>query len=119
MDREFFVQNIKLLCKSKRVYPTVACRESGVGTSFITDITRGKTPSVAKVQMLAAYLGVSTSELLGEIPLTERREEDTKKAVTPKDDGPADEDARLMKLLKNSDPELKKAMIDFLTKAQK
>lgn len=66
MDRDVFVQNIKAFCQAKGVPPTVACRESGVGASFINDIRRGQTPSVAKVQMLAAYLGVTTSELLGE-----------------------------------------------------
>jgi len=66
MDREKFVQNIKSFCAIKGVKPTVACRESGVGASFINEIERGQTPSVAKVQLLAQYLGVSTSELLGE-----------------------------------------------------
>lgn len=66
MDREILVQNIKLFCKKKGVKQTVACRESGVGVSFVNDIVRGQTPSVAKVQMLADYLGVTTSELLGE-----------------------------------------------------
>ncbi len=51
----------------KGVKPTVACRESGVGSSFINNIeARNQTPSVEKVQMLATYLGVTTSELLGE-----------------------------------------------------
>lgn len=66
MDKIFLVQNIKRLCALKGVKPTVACRESGVGTSFINDIERGRTPSVEKVQLIAQYLGVSTSELLGE-----------------------------------------------------
>lgn len=66
MDREILVQNIKLLCEKKGIKQTVACRESGVGVSFVNDIVRGQTPSVAKVQMLANYLGVTTSELLGE-----------------------------------------------------
>ena len=66
MDRELFVQNIKKYCELRHVKPTTACRESGVGASFINDINRGQTPSVAKVQMLAEYLGVTTSELLGE-----------------------------------------------------
>ena len=68
MDRELFVQNIKDKCRAKGVKPTVACREAGVGTSFITDINKGKTPSVAKVQMLAQYLGCTVSDLLGEDP---------------------------------------------------
>ena len=66
MDREIFVQNIKLYCALKGVKPTVACRESGVGTSFIPDFKKGQTPSVAKVQMLAQYLGCTVSDLLGE-----------------------------------------------------
>lgn len=66
MDREQLVQNIKFYCDKKGVKQTVACRESGVGVSFINDITRGQTPSVAKVQLLADYLGVTTSQLLGE-----------------------------------------------------
>lgn len=68
MDRELFVQNIKDRCRAKGVKPTVACREAGVGTSFITDINRGQTPSVAKAQMLAQYLDCTVSDLLGEGP---------------------------------------------------
>lgn len=68
MDRDIFVQNIKAHCAAKGVKPTVACREAGVGTSFINDLERGKTPSVAKVQMLAQYLGCTVSDLLGEEP---------------------------------------------------
>lgn len=68
MDKELFVQNIKERCREKGVKPTVACREAGVGTSFITDINKGTTPSVAKVQLLAQYLGCTVSDLLGEEP---------------------------------------------------
>ena len=67
MDKQIFVQNIKMYCGQKGIKPTVACRDSGVGTSFINNIeARGQVPSVEKVQMLASYLGVTTSELLGE-----------------------------------------------------
>lgn len=66
MDKEVFVQNVKMLCLQKGIKPTNACKESGVGGSFLGDINRGQTPSVAKVQLLAEYLGVTTSELLGE-----------------------------------------------------
>ena len=68
MDKELFVQNIKARCAANGVKPTVACREAGVGVSFINDIERGQTPSVAKVQMLAQYLGCTVSDLLGEGP---------------------------------------------------
>lgn len=66
MDKDIFVQNIKKYCAIKGVKPTVACKESGVGGSFINDIERGRRPLVTKVQILAEYLGVTTSELLGE-----------------------------------------------------
>lgn len=69
MDKQLFVQSVKNYCERKNVKPTVACREAGVGTSFINNIeARGQVPSVEKVQQLAQYLGVTTSELLGEVP---------------------------------------------------
>ncbi len=67
MDKVLFVQNVKQACKAKGIKPTAACLNSGVGRSFINNIeARGQVPSVEKVQMLASYLGVTTSELLGE-----------------------------------------------------
>lgn len=67
MDKKVFVQNVKNYCALHGVKPTVACRESGVSTSFLTNIeSKGHWPSVEKVHMLALYLGVTTSELLGE-----------------------------------------------------
>ena len=68
MDRELFVQNIERWCAAKGVAPTVACRESGAGNSFLTHVKRGQTPSVANVQLLAQYLGCTVSDLLGETP---------------------------------------------------
>ena len=67
MDKAIFVQIIKIFCARKGVKPTNACRESGAGASLISNIeTRGQTPSVEKVQLLAQYLGVTVSDLLGE-----------------------------------------------------
>ncbi|WP_162609391.1 helix-turn-helix domain-containing protein [Flavonifractor sp. An82] len=66
MDVQTFVQNVKLLCAARGISPTSACKESGVGTSFIPDIKRGRIPSIDKFEKLALYLGVTISELLGE-----------------------------------------------------
>ena len=67
MNKELFVKNIKNICLAKGIKPTVACRESGAGTNLINQLeNRGSIPSVEKVQLLAQYLGVTTSELLGE-----------------------------------------------------
>lgn len=68
MDAEKFVQNVKNICMMKEVPPTIACRESGAGKSLLSEVARGIVPSVNKVQALAQYLGVTTSELLGEVP---------------------------------------------------
>ena len=66
MDKEIFVQNIKKYCTQRGIKPTVACRESGVGTSFINNIeARGQVPSIEKVYMLATYLGVTINDLVG------------------------------------------------------
>lgn len=100
MDKEIFVQNIKIYCALKGVKPTVACRESGVGTSFISDINRGQIPSVAKVQQLAQYLGCTVSDLLGE----------TKAA-----DQPAGSQDIFMKLYKSLPPDRQlKAYLELL-----
>ena len=69
MDAQVFVQNIKYYCDKNGVKPTVACKESGAGKDLINQIERrGSMPSIEKVQLLAEYLGVTTSELLGETP---------------------------------------------------
>lgn len=66
MDKELFVQNIKNFCAIRGIKPTIACRESGAGPNLISQLARGTIPSVERVQLLAQYLGVTTSELLGE-----------------------------------------------------
>lgn len=106
MDANVFVQNIKQLCEIKGVKPTNACKESGVGASFISDINRGQTPSVAKVQMLADYLGVTTSELLGE----------TKKP-TVQDDGLTEAEQALMDLFRQLTPDQQDMVIRMVQAA--
>lgn len=67
MDKAIFVQNVKFYCTKRGIKPTVACRESGAGVNLISQLeNRGTIPSVERVQMLAEYLGVTTSDLLGE-----------------------------------------------------
>lgn len=106
MDATLFVENIKKLCLLKGLKPTVACKDSGVGSSFISDINRGQTPSVAKVQMLANYLGVTTSELLGE----------TKKP-TVQDDGLTEAEQALMDLFRQLTPDQQDMVIRMVQAA--
>lgn len=110
MDKIVFVQNVKKACEAKGVKLAVALRDSGLDKSFINNIeARGSTPSVEKVQMLAAYLGVTTSELLGE-----------EKEPAPVAEGGTDPlDARLNELLPLATDETKRAMIVLLEQTQK
>lgn len=108
MEREIFVQNIKEYCRARGVKPTVACRESGVGVSFINDIERGKTPSVAKVQMLAQYLGCTVSDMLGE--------EGERKGRRPEGSGLSEEFARIFEDLT---PENQNKIIAEMLKRQR
>lgn len=67
MDIEKVVQNIQRICREKGTTPTVAARESGAGQGMVSALKRqGIIPSVEKMSMLASYLGVTVSELLGE-----------------------------------------------------
>lgn len=110
MDKTAFVQNIKDRCEKMGVRPTVACRESGVGTSFITDINKGTTPSVAKVEMLARYFGCTVSDLLGEEPTK------ITQAADPKADDLCQEFARLFTSLS---PENQNKVIAEMLKRQR
>ena len=110
MDKTAFVQNIKDRCEKMGVRPTVACRESGVGTSFITDINKGTTPSVAKVEMLARYFGCTVSDLLGEEPMK------IAQAADPKADDLCQEFARLFTSLS---PENQNKVIAEMLKRQR
>lgn len=61
------MQNVKVYCQIKGVKPTIACMESGAGKNLLSQIERhGTIPSIEKVQLLAQYLGVTVSQLLGE-----------------------------------------------------
>lgn len=66
MDREILIFNIRKYCAARNEKPTIVCSAAGVGRSFVSDIARGRSPSVAAVADLAAYLGVCASDLIGD-----------------------------------------------------
>lgn len=66
MDKNYLIENIRRFCAAAGIRPTAACSAAGVGKSFISDIARGQTPNVGAVADLAAYLGVTTSDLVGD-----------------------------------------------------
>lgn len=107
MDVKIFVENVKELCRKKGVKPTIACDESGAGKNLLNHIeTRGSIPSVAKVQMLAEYLGVTTSDLLGE-----------KKEPTVQDDGLSEGERVLMTLFRQLTPDQQEMVIRMVQAA--
>ena len=107
MDATVFVQNVKVLCKNKGIKPTIACEQSGAGKNLLNHIeTRGSIPSVEKVQLLANYLGVTTSELLGE-----------KTEPTVGDDGLSDGEQALLNLFRQLTPEQQDMVIRMVQAA--
>lgn len=107
MNVNVFVQNIKLFCKNKGIKPTIACEQSGAGKNLLNHIeSRGSIPSVEKVQLLANYLGVTTSELLGET-----------KEPTVQDDGLTDGEQALLDLFRQLTPEQQDMVIRMVQAA--
>ena len=67
MDNQKIVENIRRICKERGTNPTAAGEASGAGKSLVSHLKkRGIMPSIEKFQLLAQYLEVTVSELLGE-----------------------------------------------------
>lgn len=99
METDVFVQNVKKYCEWKGVKPTIACAESGAGKSLLSEISsRGRIPSIERVQLLAQYLGCTVSDLLGE------------KATS----SPPSEDDELLQKISTLAPERRKQAEDYL-----
>lgn len=106
MNVEIFVQNVKSLCKVQGTTPSAASEASGAGRNFMDNIKKGSIPSVAKVQMLAEYLGVTTSDLLGE-----------KKEPTAQDDGLSEGELALITLFRQLTPDQQEMVIRMVQAA--
>ena len=66
MDRELLIANIARYAAEKNESPSGACVAAGLGKNYVSELKRGKTPSVATVYALAEHLGVMTSDLVGD-----------------------------------------------------
>lgn len=106
MSVERLVQNIKFFCTSRGITPTAACEASGAGRNFMDNLKKGSVPSVLKVQLLADYLGVTTSDLLGE-----------KKEPTVQDDGLSEAEQALMDQFRQLTPEQQDMVIRMVQAA--
>lgn len=107
MDKDLLVQNIIRYCTVRGEPPTVACVNAGLGKDFLSDIKRGRTPSVSKVADMAAYLNVSTSDLIGD----NVSNLDTKKE--PVDSENSEEASRLLDLLSQLNEEGRERLLEY------
>lgn len=113
-------QNMKSLRKANHMSQKELASMLFVSPQAVSKWERGEsTPNPETLVRMATIFDISVDELLGYSLAQQIESEEITKAAIPKDDGPAEEDARLLHLLRNSDPDLKKAMIEFLEKAQK
>lgn len=95
MDVLKIVENIQKICKDRGTNPTLAGKESGAGKDLVSSMKRrGVLPSIEKMMLLADYLGVTTSELLGEAELTGQDEKGEPTTVTG--DGQAEKLAKAL-----------------------
>ena len=66
MDRDILIKNIMRYCSAKGELPTIASANAGLGKDFLSNIKRGKIPRIDRLSQMAAYLGVTTSDLVGD-----------------------------------------------------
>lgn len=107
MNVKLVVENIQRFCKERGTNPTVAGRESGAGRDLVSNMKRkGTQPSIEKIRLLADYLGVTTSELLGEA-----------KKPTVQDDGLTEAEQALMDLFRQLTPDQQDMVIRMVQAA--
>lgn len=107
MNSKVIVENIEKYCKRKGVKPTPACRDSGAGPNFLQDIKGEKDISARRLTMLAEYLGVTTSDLLGE-----------EKPAGEKASGLSEEMIEIIELYDKASPEMQAAALGMLRAAE-
>ena len=109
MTTEIFVQNLKKILDERGISYAQAGRESGAGVDFIRNIERrGSAPSFVRVQQMAQYLGMTTSELLGE----------EEKPTPPYGDGLSEDQLEVIRRYKAAPPALRAAALAVLRAAE-
>lgn len=95
--------------------------ESGAGKNVVSNTERGSDPAVGKVQKLAAYFGVTTSQLLGEVYFKHTTGHvllegggSSVSAATPGEDGLSIEELRLVQQFRAADEATRAAIRIFL-----
>ena len=100
MTADEFVKSVKKILDERGISYSRAGRESGCGEEFVRSMERQKSaPSFIRVQKMAQYLGMTTSELLGE-----------EKASSPAAD---DSEERLLILYRKLNQEGRDKLLDY------
>ncbi|MEY8386707.1 helix-turn-helix transcriptional regulator [Oscillospiraceae bacterium 38-13] len=108
MDKQKIVENIQRICKERGTNPTTAGERSGAGKEMVTNMKRkGTMPSIERFQLLAQYLDVTVSELLGE----------EKKPIPVTEDGPEPDEEPLMNLVEQLTPDQQRFLVAWLKTA--
>lgn len=77
-----FYENFKRLCSERGTTPTAVAKAMGISTSMTANWKRGGVPRSDTLQKVADYFGVSTSYLLGNVPLDLQRFAEKEKEPT-------------------------------------
>lgn len=100
MDKDLLIQNIVTYARAKGESMSHACIAAGAGKSFISDIKRGRMPSLSKFVDLAEYLGISMSDLVGD-------------TVSNSDTQTSEESRKLLELLSQLNEEGREKLLEY------
>ena len=104
MDKDLLIKRIELLCKERKIKPTTAYIESGVGKNFKSNLSIAN-PSLGKIILLAEYFNVSREYLLGET-VSRVDTEETNSAFP--------DEQKLLNLYRSLNDEGKEKAVDYL-----
>ena len=75
MDKDLLIANIARFAAAKNESLSGACIAAGLSKNYISELRRGRMPGLASVFALAAHLGVSVSDLVGDVRAPEEAPE--------------------------------------------
>ena len=105
MDKDLLIKRIELLCEERKIKPTTAYIESGVGKNFKSNLSIAN-PTLGKIILLAEYFSVSREYLLGET--------DEKNTPRENPEGLDEIDAEIIKVFSSLSDEKKQQALSYL-----
>ena len=68
MDKELLINSVRAACEQRNISVKSALECAGVSKDYIVNLRRTQSKSLSDTVALAAFLGVSVSELIGDFP---------------------------------------------------